>query len=43
MLTRSKHWLVDRIPVRSKHWFAAAALWMVGVAVLLGANGYRWA
>jgi hypothetical protein len=42
MLTRSKHWLADRIPVRSKHWFAAATLWVVGVAVLLGTNGFRW-
>jgi hypothetical protein len=42
MVTRSKHWLADRLPVRSKHWFAAATLWLVGVALLLGVNGYRW-
>jgi hypothetical protein len=42
MLTRSKHWLADRVPVRSKHWFAAATLWVVGVAVLLGTYGFRW-
>jgi hypothetical protein len=42
MLTRSKHWLADRIPVRSKHWFAAATVWVVGVAVLLGTYGFRW-
>jgi hypothetical protein len=41
MVTRSKHWLADRIPVRSKHWFAAT-LWLVGVAILLGVDGYRW-
>jgi hypothetical protein len=43
MLTRSKHWLADRIPVRSWHWTSAAALWLLGVAVLLGTNGFRWA
>lgn len=42
MVTRSKHWLADRLPVRSKHWFAAATLWLVGVVVLLGVDGYRW-
>jgi hypothetical protein len=42
MRTRSKHWLADRIPVPSKHWFAAATPWMLGVAVLVGANGFHW-
>ena len=27
---------------RSKHWFAAAALWVIGAAVLLGTTGLRW-
>jgi hypothetical protein len=42
MLTRSKHWLADRIPIRSWHWFAVANLWLIGVAVLLGTDGFRW-
>lgn len=42
MLTRSKHWLADRVPVRSKHWFAAATLWLIGAAILLGTDGFRW-
>jgi hypothetical protein len=42
MRTRSKHWLADRIPIRSKHWFAVASLWLIGVVVLLGADGWRW-
>ena len=27
MFSRSKHWLADRIPVRSKHWYAVATMW----------------
>jgi hypothetical protein len=27
---------------RSKHWFAVVSLWLVGVVVLLGIDGYRW-
>ena len=27
---------------RSKHWLAAATLWLIGAAVLLGTNGFRW-
>jgi hypothetical protein len=42
MVTRSKHWLADRIPVRSKHWLATATLWLIGAAVLLNTNGWRW-
>jgi hypothetical protein len=42
MVTRSKHWLADRIPVRSKHWFTTAALWLIGAAALLGTTGLRW-
>jgi hypothetical protein len=42
MVTRSKHWLADRIPVRSKHWLATATLWLIGAAVLLSTNGWRW-
>ena len=41
MVARSKHWLADRVPVRSKHWFAAT-LWLIGAAVLLGTNGFHW-
>jgi hypothetical protein len=25
-----------------KHWFVAASLWLIGAAVLLGTNGFRW-
>jgi hypothetical protein len=41
MRTRSKHWLADRIPIY-KRWFAVASLWLIGVAVLLGTDGWRW-
>jgi hypothetical protein len=27
---------------RFKHWFAVASLWLIGVAVLLGTDGWRW-
>jgi hypothetical protein len=27
---------------RSKHWLTVASLWLVGVAVLLGTDGWRW-
>ena len=42
MLTRSKHWLADRVPVRSKHWFVTATLWLIGAAVLLHTDSWRW-
>ena len=42
MFTRSRNWLADRIPVRSKHWFAVATLWLIGVAVLLSPDSWRW-
>jgi len=42
MLTRSKHWFADRVPVRSKHWFAFATLWLIGAAVLLSPDNWRW-
>jgi hypothetical protein len=42
MLSRSKHWLADRIPVRSKHWFAVAGLWLAAVAILLHPDSWRW-
>jgi len=42
MLTRSKHWFADRVPVRSKHWFALATLWLIGAAVLLSTDNWRW-
>jgi hypothetical protein len=42
MLTRSKHWLADRVPVRSKHWFVTATLWLIGAAVLLSTDSWRW-
>jgi hypothetical protein len=35
---RSKHWLADR----SKHWFAVAPLWLVGVALVLTPLGWHW-
>jgi hypothetical protein len=38
MRTRSKHWFADR----SKHWFAVATMWLVGVAVLLQPDKWRW-
>jgi hypothetical protein len=38
MRTRSKHWFADR----SKHWFAFATVWLVGVAVLLQPDKWRW-
>jgi hypothetical protein len=42
MLSRSKHWLADRIPVRSKHWFAVASMWLIAAAVLLMPDGWHW-
>jgi hypothetical protein len=42
MVARSKRWLAERIPVRSKHWFAVATLWLAAVAILLAPNSWRW-
>jgi hypothetical protein len=42
MISRSKQWLADRVPVRQKHWFVAATMWLLGAAVLLGTDGFRW-
>jgi hypothetical protein len=42
MLTRPRHWLADRIPVRSKHWFAVATLWLAAVAIVLTPDSWRW-
>ena len=42
MVARSKHWLAERIPVRSKHWYAVATMWLIGAAVLLSPDGWHW-
>jgi hypothetical protein len=42
MLTRSKHWFADRVPDRSKHWLAAASLWLFAVAVVFSPDSWRW-
>jgi hypothetical protein len=42
MLTRSKQWLADRIPVRAKHSLAVASLWLISVAVVLSPDGWHW-
>jgi hypothetical protein len=27
---------------RSRYWFAVATLWLIGVAVVLSPDGWRW-
>jgi hypothetical protein len=42
MVARSKQWLAGRIPVRSKHWYAVATMWLIAAAVLLSPDNWRW-
>jgi hypothetical protein len=35
---RSRRWFADR----SKHWFAAIPLWLVGLALVLMPFGWHW-